>query len=144
MTFMGDNIRHRDGVSKISELFPIDEKGRYDFFQMNGIFETALGYHTRGCEEELAKNGFIIPDCKHNFERLTYCDFWHYQLDAVFRNTLRNDSNNSIYVGVPDGINYKKLKKSPNDWQKMMLEKWNVLFSPFADKNGWVKVHITW
>ena len=41
-------------------------------------------------------------------------------------------------------IDYKKLKRQPNDWQKFILEKWNELLHPLADKNGWIKIVIWW
>ena len=139
-------IRLRDNVSKIEELNPIDAQGRYCFFQMNGIFEKNLGFHTRGCEQELKEMGFDIPiDSRRcGSSDLKYCDFWHYQLPAVFKGLRKNGSNTSIYVGTIKGIDFNKVKIEPNDWQKMMLEKWNELFGHLADKNGWIKIRVWW
>ena len=72
------------------------------------------------------------------------CDFWHYQLDAIFRNEVGNGQCNSIYVGTSEGINLKKLKRQPNDWQLFLLNEWNKMFHHLADKNGWIKVEVWW
>ena len=148
---MKKEIYLRDGVSKIEQLKPYsfwkkDGVTRYCFHQMKSIFETSLGFDCRGCQDELVKLGFNIPveDYGYDKGKPMYCDFWHYQLDAVFRREVRNDQTNSIYVGTPKGIDYKKLKVQPNDWQKMMLEKWNELFSHLADKHGWIKIELWW
>lgn len=141
----------RRTITSIEELKSVSStESRYDFFELNRIVEYNLGFNTRGCEKELAKLGFDIP--KQNWcyfggelvDELEYCDYWHYQLDAVFRRAVRNDSANSIYVGTKDGVDYKKLKKQPNDWQKFILEKWNELLHPLADEHGWIKLVISW
>lgn len=143
----GHKIYLRDGVSNIKQLKPIyrsDNVKRYDFHQMRSVFQVSLGFNTRGCENELSKLGFQIPYNKSRNNSLEYCDFWHYQIDAVFRGTVRNDQKNSIYVGTKDGINLKKLKVKPNDWQLFMLNHWNKLFQHLADKNGWIKIEMWW
>ena len=136
----------RNNITTIDELESVsDKENRYDYFELRSIVENNLGFHTRGCEEELVKLGFDIPLSNYKFGNPhKYCDYWHYQLDAVFRRKIRNDSANSIYVGTKDGIDYKKLKRQPNDWQKFILEKWNELLHPLADKNGWIKIVIWW
>lgn len=131
----------RNEVGKIEQLKPIYV---YDFHEMNSIFENELGFNTRGCENRLAELGFNIPESDYEDGSLEYCDFWHYQIESVFMNDVINDSMNSIYVGTNEGINYKKFGKQPSDWQKMMLLKWNELFAHLADKNGWIKVYLTW
>lgn len=134
-------------VTSIDELKSVSNKeNRYDFFELNHIVENNLGFHTRGCEEDLVKLGFDIPLSQYRGigNRHEYCDYWHYQLDAVFRKDVRNDSRNSIYVGTENGIDYKKIKRKPNDWQKFILEKWNELLHPLADENGWIKLVISW
>lgn len=137
-------------IVDISELQSVLEaETRYDFFALNNIVEHALGFDTRGCENKLSELGFDIPRSRWNKRvdgeyGLDYCDYWHYQLDSVFRTDVRNDSCNTIYVGTPSGIDCKKLKKQPNDWQKMILEKWNELLSPLANEHGWIKVVIWW
>jgi hypothetical protein len=128
----------RKTITTIDELKSVsDKENRYDFFELKHIVDHNLGFSTRGCEEELVKLGFNIPLSQ-------YCDYWHYQLDAVFRREVRNDSANSIYVGTKDGIDYKKIKRKPNEWQKFILEKWNELLHPLADENGWIKLVIWW
>ena len=136
----------RNTITSIDELKSVsDKENRYDFFELNHIVENNLGFHTRGCEEELVNLGFDIPLNQYRISNpYEYCDYWHYQLDAVFRREVRNDSANSIYVGTKDGIDYKKIKREPNDWQKFILEKWNELLYPLADKNGWIKLVIWW
>lgn len=143
----------RNTITSIDELKSVsDKENRYDFFELRNIVENNLGFHTRGCEEELVKLGFDIPLSKkelivelyESHNTYEYCDYWHYQLDAVFRREVRNDSANSIYVGTKDGIDYKKIKTKPNDWQKFILEKWNELLYPLADKNGWIKIVLWW
>jgi len=103
-----------------------------------------LGFNTRGCEKELVKLGLNIPLSPHNIGELKYCDYWHYQLEAVFRREVNNDSANSIYVGTKEGIDYKKVKVKPNEWQKMILEKWNEVLHPLADSHGWIKIVSWW
>ena len=117
----------RRTITTIDELKSVsDKENRYDFFELNHIVEHNLGFDTRGCEEELVKLGFDIPPSRYTFGNPhQYCDYWHYQLDAVFRREVHNDSANSIYVGTKDGIDYKKIKRKPNDWQRFILEKWN-------------------
>ena len=135
-----------ENITNIEELESVsDNENRYDFFELNHIIENNLGFNTRGCEEELVKLGFEIPlsDYARN-NPYEYCDYWHYQVDAVFRRQVRNDSTNSIYVGTKDGIDYKKIKRKPNEWQKFILEKWNELLYPLADENGWIKLVISW
>lgn len=141
----------RRTVTSIEELKSVsDTENRYDFFSLRNIVERNLGFNTRGCEEELVKLGFNIP--KQNYiyigdklaDRYEYCDYWHYQLKAIFLKEVRNDSVNTIYVGTKDGIDYTKLKRQPNEWQKFILEKWNELLHPLADKYGRIKVAICW
>ena len=140
----------RDGVTSIEQLKPYkfyakDDKIRYCFHQMVGIINTKLGFDQRGCADGLVKLGFNIPlHDDQNYRKFKYCDFWHYQLDAIFRNEVRNDQCNSIYVGTPEGINLKKLKREPTDWQLFLLNEWNKMFSHLADKNGWIKVEVWW
>ena len=134
----------RDGVTTIEQLKPYkfyakDDKIRYCFHQMVGIINTKLGFNQRGCEKELKNLGLLIEIDANRTNKLEYCDFWHYQLDAIFRNEVRNDQCNSIYVGTPEGINLKKLKREPNDWQLFLLTEWNKMFCQLADKNGWIK-----
>lgn len=137
----------RTTITNINELKSVsNEEKRYDFFELRNIVEHELGFNVRGCENNLVKLGFDIP--KDTFvvgsDKYKYCDYWHYQLDAVFRREVRNDSANSIYVGTKRGIDYKKVKIKPNDWQKMILEKWNELLYSLSDENGWIKVVIWW
>ncbi|MBS5307815.1 hypothetical protein [Clostridium sp.] len=137
----------RDTVISINELKSVSNKEkRYDFFELRNIVEHSLGFNVRGCENNLVKLGFNIPKDTSivGIDRYKYCDYWHYQLNAVFRRAVHNDSANSIYVGTKRGISYKKVKIKPNEWQKMILEKWNELLYPLADKNGWIKVVIWW
>ena len=136
----------RRTITTIDELKSVsDKENRYDLFELNHIVEHNLGFDTRGCEEELVKLGFDIPPSGYTFGNPhQYCDYWHYQLDAVFRREVHNDSANSIYVGTKDGIDYKKIKRKPNDWQRFILEKWNELLYPLADENGWIKLVIWW
>lgn len=130
-----------DEVSKIEQLKPLKI---YNFFQMNSIFENSLGYKARGCEETLVKLGYDIPESEYNDGTPIYCDFWHYQLNSVFSNEVINDSINRLYVGTVNGIDYSRLGKQPNDWQKMMLLKWNELFSHLANDYGVISVYISW
>jgi hypothetical protein len=139
----------RDGVTSIEQLKPYkfhakDDKIRYCFHQMVGIINTKLGFNQRGCEKELKNLGLLIEIDANRTNKLEYCDFWHYQLDAIFRNEVRNDQCNSIYVGTPEGINLKKLKRELNDWQLFLLNEWNKMFSHLADKHGWIKVEVWW
>lgn len=139
----------RDGVTSIEQLKPYkfyakDDKIRYCFHQMVGIINTKLGFNQRGCEKELKNLGFPIEIDINRTNKLECCDFWHYQLDGIFRNEVRNDQCNSIYVGTPEGINLKKLKREPNDWQLFLLNEWNKMFSHLADKHGWIKVEVWW
>ena len=140
----------RDGVTSIEQLKPYkfyakDDKIRYCFHQMVGIINTKLGFDQRDCADGLVNLGFNIPLHEdQNYRKFKYCDFWHYQFDAIFRNEVRNDQCNSIYVGTPEGINLKKLKREPNDWQLFLLNEWNKMFSHLADKNGWIKVEVWW
>ena len=139
----------RDGITAVEQLKPYkfyakDDKIRYDFHQMVGIINTKLGFNQRDCEKELKNLGFHIEIDINRTNKLECCDFRHYQLDAIFRNEVRNDQCNSIYVGTPEGINLKKLKKQPNDWQLFLLNEWNKMFSHLADKNGWIKVEVWW
>ena len=139
----------RDGVTSIEQLKPYkfyakDDKIRYCFHQMVGIINTKLGFDQRGCEKELKNLGLPIEIDSNRTNKLEYCDFWHYQLEAIFRNEVRNDQCNSIYVGTPEGINLKKLKREPTDWQLFLLNEWNKMFSHLADKNGWIKVEVWW
>lgn len=131
----------RSTIINISQLKSVSEnENRYDFFELNNIIQHDLGFNTRGCENNhIPKNEYVVGENYYE-----YCDYWHYQLYAVFRRKVRNDSANSIYVGTKEGINYKKVKINPNDWQKMILEKWNKLLYPLADENGWIKIVIWW
>jgi len=148
------NIQIRDNVSTIEQLKPYsmykpDGVTRYCFHQMRGIVETNLGFDTRGCENDLVKLGFDIPQVESLFINddtleLKYCDFWHFQLDCVFRTEVRNDSTNTIYVGTSEGIDLKKLKEQPNDWQLMILKEWNKTFHHLADKYGKIKIEMWW
>lgn len=136
------NLYIRDGVTTIEQLKPYkfyakDDKIRYDFHQMVGIINTKLGFDQRRCEKELKELGFGII-------KPQYGDFWVYQHDSIFRNEVRNGQCNSIYVGTTEGINFKKLKRQPNDWQLFLLNEWNKMFSHLADKNGWIKVEVWW
>lgn len=145
-----DKLYIRDGVTSIEQLKPYkfyakDDKIRYDFHQMVGIINTKLGFDQRGCADRLVELGFNIPRHQdQNYRKFEYCDFWHYQLDAIFRNEVRNDQCNSIYVGTKEGINLKKLKREPNDWQLFLLNEWNKMFAHLADKHGWIKVEVWW
>lgn len=140
----------RDGVTSIEQLKPYkfyakDDKIRYCFHQMVGIINTKLGFNNRDCGDELVKLGFNISLHEdRNYRKFVYCDFWHYQLEAIFRNEVRNDQCNSIYIGTTEGINLKKLKSQPNDWQLFLLNEWNKMFAHLADKNGWIKVEVRW
>lgn len=140
----------RDGVTSIEQLKPYkfyakDDKIRYCFHQMVGIINTKLGFNNRDCGDELVKLGFNISLHEdQNYRKFVYCDFWHYQLEAIFRNEVRNDQCNSIYIGTTEGINLKKLKSQPNDWQLFLLNEWNKMFAHLADKNGWIKVEVWW
>ena len=132
--------KFRDGVKTIEQLKPYkfygkDNQIRYCFHQMVGIFENTIGFSSRNCKDEIIKLGFCESD---------FCDFWHYQLEAIFRREVRNDQCNTIYVGTFEKLDLKKLKKEPNDWQLFMLEKWRELFSHLADKNGYIKVEVWW
>ena len=82
-----------------------------------------------------------VKECKYP---PPYCNFWHYQLDAMFRVQVRNDQTNTIYVGTQKGIDLKKLKKQPNDWQLKLLEVWNETFYHLADKHGKIKIELWW
>jgi len=86
----------------------------------------------------------MLKEVKLGIFKAPYCDFWHYQLNAVFRNKVQNDQTNSIYVGTKEGINLKKLKKQPNEWQLYLLKEWNKMFHHLADKHGWIKVELWW
>ena len=139
----------RDGVTSIEQLKPYkfyakDDKIRYDFHQMVGIINTKLDFNQRGCEKELKNLGLLIEIDPNRTNKLEYCDFWHYQLDAIFRNEVRNDQCNSIYDGTLEGKNLKKLKSQPNEWQLFLLTEWNKMFCHLADKNGWIKVEVWW
>ena len=145
------NSGKRRTIVSVEELESVSNtERRYDFFELNRIVELSLGFHTRDCAEDLIKLGFDIPKQTSFYigdelvDEPEYCDYWHYQLDAVFRTKVRNDSANSIYVGTKDGIDYKKLKEQPNDWQRFILERWNELLHPLADKHGWIKIVIWW
>jgi hypothetical protein len=142
------NLHYGDERKTVIDIKSIksvsDEESRYDYFELNNIIEHSLGFDTRGCEKNLVKLGFSIPKRYYNEEEFKYCDYWHYQLEAAFRREVRNDSANSIYVGTEKGIDYKKLKRQPNDWQRMILEKWNTLLHPLADEQGWIKIVIWW
>lgn len=134
----------RNGICRIEQLEP-DNFNRYDFFEMRGIFETHLGFNTRGCSKELEELGYKVDYSIELYGTdLKYCDFWHYQVESMFRNEVRNNSNNSIYVGTVEGLNLKKLKRQPRDWELMMVQKWNELFGHLSNKHGWIKVHIYW
>ena len=133
----------RDGVKTIEQLKPYkfwgkDNQIRYCFHQMVGIFENTIGFNSRNCKDEIIKLGFGESDIGG------FCDFWHYQLGAIFRREVRNDQCNTIYVGTPEKLDLKKLKRQPKDWQLFMLEKWRELFSHLADKNGYIKVEVWW
>lgn len=141
----------RDTIISIDELKSVSNtENRYDYFELRNIVEHHLGFKMRGCEEDLIKLGFNIPQQQHVYrngvpiDELEYCDYWHYQMDAVFRNKVTNDSANSIYIGTKDGIDYKKLKAQPNEWQRFILEKWNEILHPLADEHGWIKLVIWW
>jgi hypothetical protein len=117
---------------------------------MRTLFNLKIEANSRDCVEYLFDQGFvdnIYPFCDWisppQKRRATY-DFWHYQLEAVFRVHVRNDQTNSIYVGTKDGIDIKKLKVKPNEWQLHLLEIFNEMFHHLADKYGWVKVSVSW
>lgn len=142
----------RDGITSIDQLKPYkmygkDDKVRYCFHQMVGIINTHLNLDSRQCKQEMFDLGYDIKTEK-NFkgeDALVYCDYWHYQLDAVFRNKVRNGQCNTMYVGTKDGgVDLKKLKRQPRDWELYMLIEWNKMFSHLADKHGYIKVEIWW
>ena len=146
--------KFRDGVKTIEQLKPYkfygkDNQIRYCFHQMVGIFENTMNFDSRHCTDEMIKLGFNIPTetkycgVKSRIE-YAFCDFWLYQLEAIFRKEVRNGQCNTIYVGTPEKLDLKKLKKEPNEWQLFMLEKWRELFSHLADKNGYIKVEVWW
>lgn len=144
-------IYTRDGITTIDQLQPYKMYGRrddiirYNFHQMVGIINTKLGFDQRDCADELVNLGFNIPPHDDpNYRKFKYCDYWHYQLESIFRNEVRNDQCNTIYVGNSNGVNLKKLKKQPNDWQLFLLNEWNKMFHHLADKNGWIKVELWW
>lgn len=137
----------RSTVTRIDQLKSVSNKEpRYDFFELRNIVNHALGFDDAGCETNLVELGYDIElvSSGGGSDAYKYCDYWHYQGGAVFRRAVRNNSANMIYVGTTEGIDYKKLKKQPNDWQKMILEKWNDLLAPLADDNGWIKLVIWW
>lgn len=145
----GYNIsyRERNNVRTIADLQSVsDKEARYDFFSLRNLVRQELGFNERGCEEDLVSLGFDIPIDPYSSSREhKYCDYWHYQVEAIFRRRpVTNDSANSIYVGTKNGINYKKLKVQPNEWQKFFLEKWNEMFHSLADEHGWIKVVMSW
>lgn len=142
-----NNYYTRDGVKTIEDLKPYklyskDNAIRYDFHQMVGIINHKLGFDCRHCEQNLVDLGFDIPTNKSG--HLEMCDFWLYQIESVFRNKISNGQCNSIYVGTPDMIDFKKFKEEPNDWQRFLLVEWNKMFSHLADKNGWIKIEVWW
>lgn len=126
---------------ELAKLEPVDKTGRYDFFDLNNIFHQQLGFDSRGCEKELKNLGYNIGERRGELE---YCDFWHYQVYAVFSRFTGNECNALLYVGGEKGVDVKKLKNVPNEWQKMMLDMWNVLFCGLGDKNGWIRVRMSW
>lgn len=141
-----------DGIRTIDQLEPYkmygtDDKIRYRFEHMVGIFNTHLNLENRECKQEMFDLGYDIK-VKKNFkgeDTLDYCDFWHYQLDAVFRREVRNGQCNTMYIGTKDGgVDLKKLKKQPRDWELYLLIEWNKLFGHLADKHGYIKVEIWW
>ena len=130
---------------------------RLDYTEMRDAIRTELGFSERGCEEQLKKLGFDIPEDKSYKGKLEYCDFWHLHC-RMFRRQVVNDSNNSLYVGTADGIDKDKVLRLCNrskynrvygeielkDWQIYILEKWNKVYGHLADKNGWIKVSMSW
>lgn len=145
-----NTIYIRNGVTSIDKLKPFKMYGkkdnivRYDFHEMTGIINSKLGFDVRGCEQNLKDLGFDIPSNINRLNGLQHCDFWFYQLEAIFRNKVQNDQCNSIYVGTPGFINLKKLKTQPNEWQLFLLNEWNQMFGHLSDKDGWIKVAVWW
>ena len=132
----------RQGVDSMEKLLPSswlknDKVKRYCLFQMMGLVDLKIQADQREAGKYLFNKGFIK-------DKEEYCDFWHYQIHAVFRGSVRNDQTNSIYVGTKDGIDLKKMKRIPNAWQVHFLEIYNEMFHCMADKHGWIKVEIWW
>jgi len=132
----------QDGVDSMEKLLPYarlknDKVERYWLLHMNSIVNVKIQADQRDSGKYLFEKGIIDDEEK-------YCDFWHYQMDAVFRGGVINRQTNSIYVGTKDGVDLKKLKVVPNKWQMHLLEVWNETFHCLADKHGWIKVEIWW
>ena len=130
----------RNGVKKIEQLkhkIGSDGVKRLDFFEMNGVVDTKLGFNSRRTETFLYKDNFEIKNNEN-------CDYWMYQINSLFRREIRNSTNNTIYVGTKDGIDTKKLKVKPKEWELMILKEWNEMFYKFADKHGKIKVWVSW
>jgi len=137
----------RNNISTVEQLKPLSnyKEDRYCLFEMIGIVQSSLGYHDRGCEDAMEELGFNVDyTIRHYGTDRKYCDFWHYQVDAMFRVDFRNDQQNSIYVGTLDDIDWNKFKAEPRDWQKYIIEKWNELFGHLANKHGWIKLEVSW
>ena len=144
----------RNGVIYIDDLKPCkmygkDNKIRYDFHEMTSIINHKLGFDVRGCANDLVDLGFDIPINDNTIDKfrvgqLEYCDFWHYQLKAIFRVEVSNGQCNTIYVGTPDSMDLKKFKQQPNTWQLFLLTEWNKMFSHLADDKGYIKVEVWW
>ena len=64
-------------------------------------------------------------------------DFWHWQMDNCFGDEVRNDSFNSLYVGLDE------IEMLEEDWQLVIQKVYHELFFDISD-NGWIDVRMCW
>lgn len=133
------------GPMKIEDLKECSRRGdgviRYDFHEMKSLVELRMKSDYRGCIKYMRHHGIIPPKETRNQED-PYLDFWHWQLENVFRTEVRNDSVNTLYIGTDP----KKFKegKGAKEWQMHIQEIWYDMFKHLADKHDKIKVEVWW
>lgn len=123
-------------------IYPESQGDKFDWAEEVGYFKDKDWKSKTLTKEQAKEYDDLVKDSK--WIETPYLDYWQWQLGAVFRRSVRNDSTNSIYIGTSEGIDLNKLKAVPNFWQLMILEEWNKTFAHLTDKHGWIKIEMWW
>jgi len=75
---------------------------------------------------------------KGKIKKVPYLDFWHWQMDHCFGTEVRNDTYNTLYVGMDEDYIGEM-----EPWQSGIQQKFHDLFYHLSDE-GWINVYISW
>lgn len=147
---------------------PLKVNESYDFFKMSNTVDTELGFEQAAAgkhfypdsidfDEWHKKKGYPKKDIEGKYlysssvwfkefqeevqrgiiKEVPFLNFWHWQVEHCFKTEVRNPCHNFLNVS-------KEIAENEEEWIQVLQNKWNELFSPYADEDGFISVYISW